>query len=306
MFSCLRGKRLVFLAVLCLSMLGLACLLAADTSSVGGGIATPGAAPLNPQFEEYLNRGGAVAGPHFTDEGHALGLIPSPIPPRKHIPPKPGKLRQGSGLPTSYDMRSLNFLTPAKDQGTCGCCWAFATYGSLESQDKQFFGLNLNFSENNLIHLSGFEWAPCYGGNIQMSSAYLARYAGPINETADPYNPDPNGSYCATCTPSRYIDNVDWLPVRANATDNDYIKQAVMDHGGIYTTLQWEDGSYDPTTYTYYHQEKQGVLGTNHAVVIVGWDDAKVVPAASTLGAGAFIARNSWGPGWGDPSEGGG
>ncbi len=30
------------------------------------------------------------------------------------------------GAPTSLDWRTKNVVTSIKDQGSCGCCWAFA------------------------------------------------------------------------------------------------------------------------------------------------------------------------------------
>ena len=42
-------------------------------------------------------------------------------------------LNTGSALPSRFDLRSQGKLTPVKDQGTCGSCWAFSTFASLES-----------------------------------------------------------------------------------------------------------------------------------------------------------------------------
>ncbi|MCU0917469.1 MAG: LEPR-XLL domain-containing protein, partial [Planctomycetes bacterium] len=37
------------------------------------------------------------------------------------------------GFPAAYDLRTLGYVTPVQDQGGAGSCWAFGTYGTLES-----------------------------------------------------------------------------------------------------------------------------------------------------------------------------
>ena len=55
-----------------------------------------------------------------------------------------------------------------------------------------------DFSENHLKNYHGFDWGPCDGGNVDISTAYLARWAGPVDELDDPYRdwddrPSPGG-----------------------------------------------------------------------------------------------------------------
>ena len=129
-----------------------------------------------------------------------------------------------------------------------------------------------------------------------MSTAYLSRYSGPISEADDPYDQSASSDYCTDCDPVRYVDNVVWLPTRSSVTDNAYIKQALVQYGGLHTSYYHSDTYYSGSpNYTYYYS---GSNSTNHAVVIVGWDDDKEVAGAPD--DGAFIVRNSWGSWWGD------
>lgn len=268
-------------------------------------------APVNPAFTEYLNRRDAGLTPSTDEEGHPLGLIPSPRPPEKHSPNARLDAAAVQSLPSRYDLRDPNgdgdtadsLLTPVKNQGACGSCWAFGSYGSLESQEKKSLGISNDFSENNLNFCSGFGFSnPCaVGGNIDMTAAYLARFDGPIDESIDPYDPFGPGAVCTPSVPTRYIDNVMYLPTRASTNDNAYIKQAVLDHGALYVSFTWDSSCYNSSTHTFY---KSSSYEVNHAVIIVGWDDDMTATPApgrpSPPGPGVFIARNSWGTSWGE------
>jgi cathepsin L len=54
-------------------------------------------------------------------------------------------------LPDSIDWRTQGYVTPMKDQGSCGSCWAFSATGSLEGQYFKTNGRLLSFSDQQLV-----------------------------------------------------------------------------------------------------------------------------------------------------------
>ncbi len=76
--------------------------------------------------------------------------------------------------------------------------------------------------------------------------------------------------------------------------NRDIIKQAVFQHGAVFTSY-YHSGSYYNALYrTYYYY---GAAQANHGVAIVGWNDNKLTAASDP---GAWIIKNSWGTGFGE------
>ena len=87
-------------------------------------------APLNPEFITYQkiqdNRS-----PRNEEDERATGEIPSPIhrPDIKDI----SMFGDNQTYESVFDLRDLEKVSPVRNQGSFGACWAFATFGSLES-----------------------------------------------------------------------------------------------------------------------------------------------------------------------------
>jgi len=260
-------------------------------------------APINQEFVEYMEDQKLKGQEFQTKDGHFLGEIPSPVVLSFE---NLRAFKKVTDLPSNYDLRTVNggnWLTSVKDQGTCGSCWAFATMGAIESYWlKNGLGI-YDLSEHNLATCHGFESAPCEGGNADKSTAYTSRGSGPVNESDLPYTLPSNPPCQSGYNPTAYVTETRFLPVKNSVSFNAAIvKQAIIDNGAIYINMLWDDGYYNSSDYTYFYNGDANA-STNHGILLVGWDDNKVVTggtSANPSNPGAWIIRNSWGYKWGE------
>lgn len=118
---------------------------------------------------------------------HPTGYIPEMVHPNfKNI-----RTHLKSTLPEKYDLRDENLVSPVKNQGHCGVCWAFASLGGVESiLMKDGFG-EYDFSEQSLRTCHNYNFGDqgsCRGGNYSMSMSYFSSGTGPVLDTDSPYN----------------------------------------------------------------------------------------------------------------------
>lgn len=200
-------------------------------------------------------------------------------------------------LPARYDMREDKRVTPVRDQGFYGTCWAFASLGALETSlmpyEENIYSVDhmtLNNSYNLDINA---------GGEHTMSIAYLASWQGPVYEKDDVYGDEETNEDLKAV---KHLEEA----IIINERDNQTLKSAVFKYGGIETSLYLGMDYYsnysryfDDDNHSYYYD---GEEKPNHDVVIVGWDDnfSREKFSITPEHDGAFICKNSWGAGFGE------
>lgn len=184
------------------------------------------------------------------------------------------------------DVDGKNYVTPVRDQGPCGSCWAFSTIAALESYTLRTRGKSKDLSEQMLVSCSGA--GSCDGGWPEKASEVIQSW-GAVDERAMPYQARDTRCVFSTAykglptTPNSRIGR--WLRVEPDVAS---IKAALLEHGPLSTTMAvyfdfffYRGGVYATST---------GTLAGYHAVLIVGFDDE----------AEAFLVKNSWGDQWGE------
>jgi C1A family cysteine protease len=89
--------------------------------------------------------------------------------------------------PASIDWRTKGNVTPVKDQGQCGSCWAFSSTGALEAAWFTKSGTLLSFSEQQLNDCSWLQGNQgCNGGLQQDAFKYYIKKGAQL-ESDYPY-----------------------------------------------------------------------------------------------------------------------
>jgi len=194
--------------------------------------------------------------------------------------------------PSAKDWRNISgqdWTTPIRNQAGCGSCVSFGTIGSIESRMEIASNdpnSNPDLSESHLFYCGCGE---CCGSGWWPSAAMsFAQNTGIVDEACYPYT-----DYDQPCSPcsdwqSRVTKISDW----SGTSNTGEMKQALADYGPFEATLKVYDDFFSYSGGIYQHT--WGNLAGGHAITIVGYDD---------IGS-YWIAKNSWGTGWGEDKYG--
>merc|ERR1719510_530178 len=93
----------------------------------------------------------------------------------------------------SIDWNAKGALTPIKNQGQCGSCWAFSATEQLESQYFQKYGTLKELSPQQITSCTT-TCDGCGGGNPINGWAYVNSYGGQDSKSSYPYVSGTTGS----------------------------------------------------------------------------------------------------------------
>jgi C1A family cysteine protease len=196
-------------------------------------------------------------------------------------PPASGR-RTTTGNPASLDWREKEVVTPVKDQGQCGSCWAFAVAETLESAYAITRGELAELSPQELVDCDTESYG-CQGGYPELAMGYADAHG---LEKEDEY------PYTAVDGVCRGHDS----PYRASgcfevAPNDEAALEDAIQESPVVVLIEA-----DQRAFQFY---SSGILearscgqSLNHAVQLVGY--------GTEDGRDYWIVRNSWGAGWGE------
>jgi C1A family cysteine protease len=188
-------------------------------------------------------------------------------------------------LPTSFDWRLKGGVTPVKDQGQTGDCWAFSSTAAFESAILIKTKWSLSLSEQYLNDCNPYGYDGETGGDFPIIN--LQKNPGQPLEAKYPFLG--HDAVCKKNVPLvGHLSNWAFIGGYEGANPSPaQIKTALIQYGPVVVDVAVDNA---------FQEYGSGILNScdgdeiNHMVLIVGYNDA----------GGYWIVKNSWGTSWGE------
>ena len=188
-------------------------------------------------------------------------------------------------VPASVDWTAKGAVTPVKNQGQCGSCWAFSTTGSVEGAWFLAGHSLISLSEQQLVSCSGsYGNMGCNGGLMDNAFKYIMAN-GIALESTYPYT-----ARTGTCNKSLAAQVVVKISSYTDVTpDSPTDLEAAIAQQPVSVAVEADQSSWQ----LYSSGTVSSNCGTNldHGVLAVGYDTTASPPY--------YKVKNSWGASWG-------
>ncbi|PHT30404.1 Senescence-specific cysteine protease SAG39 [Capsicum baccatum] len=189
--------------------------------------------------------------------------------------------------PATMDWRKKGAVTGVKDQGQCGCCWAFSSVAATEGINKIKTGKLVSLSEQELVDCDTSSDMGCEGGLMDDAFKFIIKNHGLTTESNYPYK-GTDGT-CKTGKESSHAAKITgYEDVPANS-ESALLNAVAMQPVSVAIDASGSDFQfYSSGVFT-------GECGTelDHGVTAVGY-------GKTSDGTKYWLVKNSWGTSWGE------
>ncbi|GAB4827068.1 hypothetical protein Ancab_033951 [Ancistrocladus abbreviatus] len=191
-------------------------------------------------------------------------------------------------VPATMDWRTKGVVTPIKDQGDCGCCWAFSAVAAMEGITKLKTGKLISLSEQELVDcdING-DGDGCEGGLMDSAFQFIIQNQGLATEAAYPYvGLDNTCNSKKSALHAAKISGYEDVPANNEAA----LLKAVANQP---VSVAVDGGNFNFQFYS--SGVLSGECGTDldHAVTAIGY-------GTTSNGVKYWLVKNSWGTSWGE------
>ena len=199
---------------------------------------------------------------------------------------------------STYDARNDKIVPDVRFQ-ECGNCWAYSAIGPIECSYIRLNSIadpsTINLSEKQLVACS--KAGDCTGGLTYQAFMYLKSTSSPLVSESDLPDDGQDKPCPQKIPPTAVVRLFDWGVVDPSGDISkiasvNKIKEALCKYGPVAASMNATPlfQNYAGGGVFYEQASNYENPTSNHAVVIIGWDDTKR----------AWLVRNSWSSGWGD------
>jgi cathepsin C len=198
-------------------------------------------------------------------------------------------------LPKQWDWRNVrgrNYVTPVRNQGRCGSCYAFAATAMHESRIRILTNNKVApiFSPQDMVDCSPYAFG-C-GGGFLFGEAKFGEDYGYAEERCNTYKGSEYICRSLNCQRS-YSTDYEFIGSHTGGCNDLAMQLAIFERGPVVVGYQvFQDFLYYRSG-IYYHYGPHRRMG-GHAVTVVGWGED---PRTETK---YWIVKNSWGSDWGE------